>query len=158
MAYDKQTWANGDVITAEKLNHMEDGIGGVAIEPLSITITHDDDAGTCSANKTYSNFRQEWLEALDQLESCTDLYKTNVPCIITYVEESEGEQTSTDVYDGIVTSGPLLDSNDGTLALITYITNAVTYSEESVYEYRSYPNGFLFYQKQADDIVIGLSE
>ena len=26
MAYEKQTWADGDVITQEKLNHMEDGI------------------------------------------------------------------------------------------------------------------------------------
>lgn len=26
MAYTKQTWNNGDIITAEKLNHMEDGI------------------------------------------------------------------------------------------------------------------------------------
>ena len=26
MSYEKQTWANGNVITAEKLNHMEDGI------------------------------------------------------------------------------------------------------------------------------------
>ena len=26
MAYEKQTWTNGDIITAEKLNHMEDGI------------------------------------------------------------------------------------------------------------------------------------
>lgn len=26
MSYEKQTWATGDVITAEKLNHMEDGI------------------------------------------------------------------------------------------------------------------------------------
>ena len=26
MAYEKQTWQNGDTITAEKLNHMEDGI------------------------------------------------------------------------------------------------------------------------------------
>ena len=26
MAYSKQTWATGDTITAEKLNHMEDGI------------------------------------------------------------------------------------------------------------------------------------
>ena len=26
MAYEKQTWANGELITAEKLNHMEDGI------------------------------------------------------------------------------------------------------------------------------------
>ena len=27
MSYEKQTWQNGDIITAEKLNHMEDGIG-----------------------------------------------------------------------------------------------------------------------------------
>lgn len=26
MSYEKQTWQTGDVITAEKLNHMEDGI------------------------------------------------------------------------------------------------------------------------------------
>ena len=26
MAYEKQTWTTGEVITAEKLNHMEDGI------------------------------------------------------------------------------------------------------------------------------------
>lgn len=26
MAYEKQTWANGDVITAAKLNHIEDGV------------------------------------------------------------------------------------------------------------------------------------
>lgn len=26
MSYDKQTWVNGEVITAEKLNHIEDGI------------------------------------------------------------------------------------------------------------------------------------
>lgn len=28
MSYTKNTWANGDVITAAKLNHMEDGIEG----------------------------------------------------------------------------------------------------------------------------------
>lgn len=28
MAYEKQTWECGDVITAEKMNHMEDGIAG----------------------------------------------------------------------------------------------------------------------------------
>ena len=26
MSYEKQTWQNGDIITADKLNHMEDGI------------------------------------------------------------------------------------------------------------------------------------
>ena len=28
MAYQKNTWETGDTITAEKLNHMEDGIAG----------------------------------------------------------------------------------------------------------------------------------
>ena len=28
MSYNKQTWQTGDVITADKLNHMEDGIAG----------------------------------------------------------------------------------------------------------------------------------
>ena len=32
MAYEKQTWATGQVITAEKLNHIEDGIEAVEQE------------------------------------------------------------------------------------------------------------------------------
>ena len=38
MAYEKQTWACGEVITADKLNHMEDGIanaGGEAMESIT---------------------------------------------------------------------------------------------------------------------------
>lgn len=30
MAYEKQTWHTGDVITEGKLNHMEDGIAGAS--------------------------------------------------------------------------------------------------------------------------------
>ena len=29
MAYEKTTWANGDIITAAKLNNMEDGIESI---------------------------------------------------------------------------------------------------------------------------------
>lgn len=32
MAYEKQTWATGQVITADKLNHMESGIEAVEAE------------------------------------------------------------------------------------------------------------------------------
>lgn len=32
MAYDKQTWATGQVVTANKLNHIEDGIAAVEAE------------------------------------------------------------------------------------------------------------------------------
>ena len=35
MSYTKQTWANGDIITAAKLNHMEDGIAGVEADAKS---------------------------------------------------------------------------------------------------------------------------
>ena len=34
MAYTKNTWADGDIVTSEKLNHMEDGIanaGGIMV-------------------------------------------------------------------------------------------------------------------------------
>ena len=38
MAYTKQTWVTGDIISAEKLNHMEDGIAG-ALTALRLTET-----------------------------------------------------------------------------------------------------------------------
>lgn len=37
MSYEKQTWVTGDVITADKLNHMEDGIKSVEIPFYDIT-------------------------------------------------------------------------------------------------------------------------
>lgn len=45
MAYEKQTWECGDVVTAEKLNHIEEGIesasesGGDTVETKIVTIT-----------------------------------------------------------------------------------------------------------------------
>ncbi len=43
MAYTKQTWANGDVITAEKLNHMEDGIESAVPAMFIITLEQSDE-------------------------------------------------------------------------------------------------------------------
>lgn len=41
MSYTKQTWADGDIITANKLNHIEDGIasagGGITIANILVT-------------------------------------------------------------------------------------------------------------------------
>ena len=49
MAYAKQTWANGDIITAEKMNHIEDGIestssGGITIANIAVSSMT---TGTC---------------------------------------------------------------------------------------------------------------
>lgn len=46
MAYEKQTWHTGDVITQEKLNHMEDGIAN---------------AGTLVVHQIYSETPPEWV-------------------------------------------------------------------------------------------------
>ena len=35
MAYNKTTWASGDVVTSDKLNHIENGIAGA--EPFVLT-------------------------------------------------------------------------------------------------------------------------
>lgn len=43
MAYEKQTWQTGDVVTSAKLNHMEDGIAGAGGGTL---VVHDDGSGT----------------------------------------------------------------------------------------------------------------
>ena len=43
MSYDKQNWQTGDVITANKLNHIEDGIAnGGGTSNLYITLSSDD--------------------------------------------------------------------------------------------------------------------
>lgn len=48
MSYEKQTWKNGDIITAEKLNHMEDGISESSIggdSPIYLIVDMGDENG-----------------------------------------------------------------------------------------------------------------
>ena len=47
MAYEKNTWATGDVVTANKLNHIEDGIINNGIFIVNITVSEiTDTTGT----------------------------------------------------------------------------------------------------------------
>lgn len=52
MSYNKQTWQTGDIITADKLNHMEDGIasGGVFL----VTATDSGEQNIFTIDKSYS--------------------------------------------------------------------------------------------------------
>lgn len=54
MSYEKQTWASGDVITAEKLNHIEDGV--VVAEPFIVNLTYTQSGGSSSTPPTLSDF------------------------------------------------------------------------------------------------------
>lgn len=58
--YEKQTWNTGDVITEEKLNHMEDGIasGGMFV----VGGTYDESTQTTTLDKT-------WKEIADAVEA-----------------------------------------------------------------------------------------
>ena len=52
MSYTKTTWVTGDIITADKLNNMENGIYGSY--PLLVTYTSDGDTSTtlsCTYNQ-----------------------------------------------------------------------------------------------------------
>ncbi len=56
--YTKQTWNTGDVITEEKLNHIEDGIsnaGGVLI----VNENYNEDIGS-TLDKTYKEIRNAY--------------------------------------------------------------------------------------------------
>ena len=74
--YEKQTWKTGDVITEEKLNHMEDGIasGGSGGGVLIARGTQDESTSNMVLDKT-------WKEINDAFQSGT---------IVLYKEESAG--------------------------------------------------------------------
>ncbi len=56
MSYTKQTWANGDVITADKLNHIEDGLADNSTELVVHAINHPEDEVTV-LDKTFGEIR-----------------------------------------------------------------------------------------------------
>lgn len=60
MSYTKQTWATGDVITADKMNHMEDGIaegGGF----LAVEMDVDSQSLVAVLNKTWNEIAEASL-------------------------------------------------------------------------------------------------
>lgn len=52
MSYDKNTWATGDTITAQKLNHMEDGISGAGGVLVAIAV-YDEQTEITTLDKTW---------------------------------------------------------------------------------------------------------
>ena len=57
MSYNKTTWQTGDIVTAEKLNNIENGIasGGGG---LKIAVTYDEATDTYSLDKTYAEIKE----------------------------------------------------------------------------------------------------
>lgn len=53
MSYEKQNWETGEVITADRLNHMEDGIATDKI--LMVTLKQESAIGTYTADYAYDD-------------------------------------------------------------------------------------------------------
>ena len=69
MAYEKQTWSCGDVVTAEKMNHIENGIEeccGGGSTPLVINVTkyadYDEGTYTYTWDGDAAQLRAAWLQ------------------------------------------------------------------------------------------------
>ena len=61
MSYEKQTWQTGDVITDDKLNHMEDGIAGAGGEPLLVHESYDEETGIYLLDKTWKEIKDAYI-------------------------------------------------------------------------------------------------
>ncbi len=62
--YEKQTWNTGDVITEEKLNHMEDGIascGGM----MAVNSNHDSGTNTYTLDKTWKEIYDAYMSGIN---------------------------------------------------------------------------------------------
>lgn len=64
MAYTKQTWATGDTITAEKLNHMEDGIAENSIYDIVFSMGETLEATGLPFNELKTKIINHDLKAL----------------------------------------------------------------------------------------------
>ena len=64
MAYTPKTWVCGEVITAEDMNHIEEGIAdncGSCNSPLVLTATLGADSGTYTFDQTWEEVRDALL-------------------------------------------------------------------------------------------------
>lgn len=88
MAYEKQTWQCGDVVTADKLNHIEDGIAnsGGGGTPLIVTFTEEGEECERGGTAVKATCSHSWQEIYDALTNGTPVWSKTV--------ESEGSRVT----------------------------------------------------------------
>ena len=93
MAYTKQTWQCGDSITADKLNHMEDGIASGGGSALVVQLI-EGEMPTCSPGcipKSEKHLDKTWQEI-------KDAYDAGIPVYMQYATTYTDEFGSTIDY------------------------------------------------------------
>ena len=74
MSYEKQTWAEGDVVTSEKLNHIE---GGIASSIMMVPAVEGESGLTITLGKT-------WQEIYDAMSAGK--------CVLISNEQTQSEE------------------------------------------------------------------
>ena len=83
MSYTKTTWETGDVITAEKLNKMEDGIesaAGSSSGGATLVVTYSEEGTTGTLNKTWNEIKDAFPNVviegspIDTTSICEQVY------------------------------------------------------------------------------------
>ena len=99
MEYEKQTWVTGNRITAEKLNHMEDGIssaqgGGGTSEPLIVKASNNTSGTLDHTWNEIANAPSAWMEFTDGLYTrrglITKLAQSRIEYQVEFAFPSEG--------------------------------------------------------------------
>lgn len=117
MSYIKQTWETGDIITAEKLNNMEDGIAGGAGGVMNVTTT--DDGAQLVMNKTFAEIKAAYLVGTTII--CTMVFSTEygtettnalVTGVYEYENNGQTDARKVHVTQNVVTEFTA-DSDDG---------------------------------------------
>lgn len=108
MSYEKQTWEDGQVITADKLNHMEDGIADSGSADFLITFSGNTGDGDAAADKTWAEITEAYTSG------------KRIRC-----------QYSADNGD-ITELATLLKFSEGELNLVQAALTAATYSANSL--------------------------
>lgn len=78
MAYEKQTWQCGDVVTAEKLNHIEDGIANSGGTPLIVTYSEEGEECEGGGTAVKATCSHSWQEIYDALVNDTPVWAKSI--------------------------------------------------------------------------------
>lgn len=112
MSYTPQTWVTGDTITAEKLNHMENGISEVA--------------GLEFFNIYYDDSSEITFYSEDTPDAYQAIWTDKSPMVLRYTNDSYGNQDINMLYVTTITPGQDANTMD-----YTAITSSAVSSMQS---------------------------
>lgn len=127
MAYEKHTWENGEVITAEKLNHLEGGVEANSEEIFWVTF-----GGTLPASPTCDKTYQEIADAMAAGKKIVGFVNAPESNMVTTLSFTLGATGPNSIAFMFTTYNPTLQSNtspilSSSLAIVSFV---ITESDE----------------------------